>query len=60
MNHWIENAFNYHVHGAAGFKTLTHLMDHCQGFEFSYSQLDEAVDVFERLADTPHPTPIGS
>lgn len=51
--HMIENAFNYHVHGATGFRTLTRLMDHCQGFEFSYSQLDDAVEVFDRLAAVP-------
>lgn len=47
----IENAFNYHVHGAAGFLCLARMMDGCQSYEFSYSQLDEAVEVFTQLAE---------
>ena len=52
----IENAFNYHVHGAGGFQILTRMMGACQAFEFSYSRLDEAADCFDNMARsaTPH------
>ncbi len=46
----VDNAFNYHVHGAAGFTALADLVDRSQAFNFSYSQLDEATALFERLA----------
>lgn len=45
----IENSFNYHVLGQAGFEALTSVLDRSQCFEFSYSSLDEAIDVFDRL-----------
>jgi HprK-related kinase A len=45
-----ENAFNYPVLGVRGFTALGSLIDATQAFEFRYSQLDEAVQLFERLA----------
>jgi len=45
-----ENAFNYQVLGAAGFAALGALIDATNQYEFRYSQLDEAIALFARLA----------
>jgi HprK-related kinase A len=45
-----ENAFNYQALGAAGFAALGRLIDTSSQYEFHYSQLDEAMAAFERLA----------
>jgi len=45
-----ENAFNYQVLGAAGFAALGALIDATDQYEFRYSQLDEAIALFARLA----------
>lgn len=47
-----ENAFNYSLHGRRGFETLANLIDTSGCYEFTYSRLEEAVDVFETLANT--------
>ncbi|MEX5745736.1 HprK-related kinase A [Massilia sp. X63] len=46
-----DNAFNYTVLGDTGFDTLGRLVDGCAGFDFCYSQLDEAIALFETLAE---------
>ena len=46
-----ENAFNYNVHGRQGFDLLARVIDGCECFEFSYSRLDEAVEIFRQLCD---------
>lgn len=46
-----DNAFNYALLGERGFATLGALADACAGLEFSYSNLEEAMAVFERLAN---------
>jgi HprK-related kinase A len=43
------NAFNYSLLGAAGFDALAGLIDSTQAFQFTYSALDDAVDLFSRL-----------
>lgn len=45
-----ENSFNYPVLGLSGFKALGTLCDQTDGFEFSYSKLDEAMALFTELA----------
>lgn len=45
-----ENAFNYFVLGPAGFDCLGDLVDGADGHEFCYSQLDEAIALFDGLA----------
>ncbi len=47
----IEQSFNYDILGARGFEVASGLVDRCQCFEFSYGDLDEAVDIFASLAD---------
>ncbi|NML15623.1 HprK-related kinase A [Azohydromonas caseinilytica] len=46
----IENAFNYNVHGLAGFDALSELVDRSGCHRFSYARLEEAVAVFDALA----------
>ena len=44
-----ENAFNYSLLGAAGFNMLANVIDRSDCFQFRYSALDEAIDIFSRL-----------
>lgn len=46
-----SNAFNYSSLGALGFSTMSRLVRSCSTFDFRYSRLDEAVEVFEWLAE---------
>lgn len=53
-----DNAFNYSLLGTRGFDALTQLVGGCQCHDLTYSELDEAIAVFDRLAsetldDTP-------
>ncbi|NNG24193.1 HprK-related kinase A [Telluria aromaticivorans] len=50
-----DNAFNYPILGATGFDTLARMVDACEGFEFCYSSLDEAMAVFDGLAGSTAP-----
>ena len=45
----VDNAFNYNVHGRAGFAALSRLVDRADCYRFTYSRLQEAVTVFEGL-----------
>lgn len=47
----ISNAFNFNMHGAQGFELLADIVDRCDCFEFSYSQLDDAVCLFTELSE---------
>lgn len=49
----VDNAFNFNVHGGDGFRSLSRLLDGCACFEFVYSRLDEASQIFGELADAP-------
>ena len=44
-----EQSFNYNILGAEGFDTLKRLIDSCACYDFSYSSLDEAIEVFSGL-----------
>lgn len=46
----VDSAFNYHVHGRRGFDVLAALVEHCDCYSFTYSALDDAAAVFERLS----------
>lgn len=48
-----DNAFNYTTLGLAGFEALGRLVDGCTGFDFCYSELEEAITVFDELARRP-------
>jgi len=44
-----DNAFNYSIHGVNGFNLLTNMLDHCDCYDFSYSNLSDAVSIFSQL-----------
>ncbi len=44
-----DNAFNYSLHGAAGFEALARVVDRSLCFEFSYGDLEEACVLFAEL-----------
>ena len=48
----VDNAFNYSVHGRAGFNAVANLIDRCECHEFYYRSLPEAVLLFDRLSRT--------
>ncbi|HYA29112.1 MAG TPA: HprK-related kinase A, partial [Acidobacteriota bacterium] len=43
---------NYSILGAVGFEALTQLLERTQCYEFLYSDLNEAIDWFNRLPST--------
>lgn len=45
-----DNAMNYHILAAEGFRAVGELVDRCQHFSFEYSDLEEAMQVFDQLA----------
>jgi len=45
-----RNSFNYTVHGLTGFELLSDLITVSDCYDFRYSQLEEAVSVFDQLA----------
>nr|WP_314542781.1 HprK-related kinase A [uncultured Massilia sp.] len=49
-----ENSFNYSHMGASGFRTLAGVIERCASFDFRYSNLDEAIAVFDAL-EPPQP-----
>lgn len=48
-----EGAFNYELHGRAGFETLAALIEACQCHDFRYGDLAEATRLFAELAGAP-------
>ena len=46
-----EMGFNYSLLGLAGFKTLTRLIEQCACYDFCYSDLSQAVTVFDELVE---------
>jgi len=51
MMRLIECAFNYNVHGAVGFKLLADVVERSDCYEFTYSRLEDAAEVFAALAE---------
>lgn len=45
-----ENAFNYSTLGETGFDVVGRLVDQCDCYDFTYSKLDDALEVFEWIA----------
>jgi HprK-related kinase A len=45
-----DSAFNYHLHGRNGFDVLTQIVASCECYELAYGDLDEAVELFDKLA----------
>lgn len=50
-----NNAFNYQISGAQGFRTLVHLTESAMAYSLAYSKLDEAVAQMDRLAEGAQP-----
>lgn len=48
-----ENAFNYNIAGVRGYETLCRVVERSRCLEFAYSDLEEAIRVFDALADEP-------
>lgn len=44
-----DNAFNYSIHGKLGFEILARLVDDCTCYNFTYSDLSEALRIFDDL-----------
>lgn len=51
----VDNAFNYNIHGAAGFAALAALIDRCDCYSLRYGDLEQAVALFDRLAAEAQP-----
>lgn len=47
-----NNSFNYQLLGLRGFEGVTRLIRNCDCYIFSYSNLDEAIDALNRLAES--------
>ncbi|MGM9481721.1 HprK-related kinase A [Roseateles sp. NT4] len=45
-----DQAFNYDIHGVDGFEATADLVDRVDCWGFTYSRLDDAIAVFDRLA----------
>ena len=45
----VEGAFNYNVYGRDGFATVARLVDGVDCYQFTYSRLEDAVQVFAEL-----------
>jgi HprK-related kinase A len=45
------NAFNYSLLGADGFDTVAGVVEQSAAYDFEYSRLDDAIEVFARLAE---------
>lgn len=48
--HFARNAFNYSILGELAFETVGRLLDACECYDFTYSRLDDALEVFDWLA----------
>jgi hypothetical protein len=44
-----RNSFNYTVHGLTGFELLSELITSSDCYDFHYSQLEEAISVFDQV-----------
>jgi len=53
-----ENGFNYSILGRRAFDLLTATVDGCGCYDFTYSQLGEAIDLFNALEPAPTATPV--
>ena len=49
-----RNSFNYMVLGRQGFEALSRVVDASDCYDFQYSQLDDAVAVFDGLVARRH------
>jgi HprK-related kinase A len=50
FNHFASNSFNYSILGELAFDTVGDLLERCDCYDFTYSRLDDALEVFDWLA----------
>jgi hypothetical protein len=48
--HFAENAFNYSTLGETGFDVVGRLVDQCHCYDFTYSRLEDALEVFDWIS----------
>lgn len=48
--HFAQNSFNYSPLGEVGFRVTGRLVSQCDCYDFTYSRLDDALEVFDWLA----------
>ena len=58
--HLVDNSFNYSAHGRRGFDVFARLIDACDCFEFTYSRLEDAARIFNKLAESDPPRATGA
>ncbi len=51
--HFAQNSFNYSPMGCAGFQITGELVSRCDCYDFVYSRLDDALEVFDWLSGAP-------
>jgi HprK-related kinase A len=49
LSHLADSSYNFSDFGAAGFECLRSVADQATGYTLTYSRLDEALDLFDRL-----------
>lgn len=49
--HIADNAFNYSLHGLSGYETVGKLLETADTYQLTYSKLDEAIDVLDKLVE---------
>ena len=50
--HIADNSFNYSLHGLAGYKTVSKIIDSAYTYQLTYSNLDEAISMFDKLVES--------
>ncbi|MGD2064113.1 MAG: HprK-related kinase A [Nitrospirota bacterium] len=53
-----QNGFNYSILGRRAFDLLTDTVGHCACYDFTYSRLAEAIDLFDALEPVAAPTAV--
>ena len=57
LAHLADSSYNYNALGLAGFKALVRLADGSTCHKLTYSNLDDALALFDELASAPHEAP---
>lgn len=60
LYHLADSSFNLNTHGKAGFVRLADLVDRTSCYKLTYSNLDEALAVFDRLSRKDEANPAGA
>ncbi len=49
--HIADNAFNYSLHGLSGYKTVARILEFADAWQLTYSELGEAINVFDKMVE---------